>query len=136
MLALTLSGCTGKAEKPAMVVNDVAVPQGVLNYYINYGKDYLASYGIDINDPETGAQYMSLIEEQGVDIVTEIAVVRALAKEAGLSVAPEQIAENLQTEKKLLHRRRRLAGMVDNLPADRGRCGVDFGISAAGRRTF
>lgn len=99
MLALTLSGCTGKAEKPAMVVNDVAVPQGVLNYYINYGKDYLASYGIDINDPETGAQYMSLIEEQGVDIVTEIAVVRALAKEAGLSVAPEQIAENLQTEK-------------------------------------
>ncbi len=63
MLALTLSGCTGKAEKPAMVVNDVAVPQGVLNYYINYGKDYLASYGIDINDPETGAQYMSLIEE-------------------------------------------------------------------------
>ena len=99
LLALTLAGCTGKTEKPAMVVNDVAVPQGVLNYYINYGKDYLASYGIDINDAETGAQYMSLIEEQGVDIVTEIAVVRSLAKEAGLTVAPEQVTENLQTEK-------------------------------------
>lgn len=99
LLALALAGCTSKAAKPAMVVNDVAVPQGVLNYYINYGKDYLTSYGINIDDPETGAQYMSLIEEQGVDIVTEIAVVRSLAKEAGLTAAPERVAENLQTEK-------------------------------------
>lgn len=97
LAALTLGGC-GKGQV-AMTVNGVDIPQGVLNYYINYGKDYLASYGIDVNDPESGAQYMSLIEEQGVDIVTEIAVVRSLAKEAGLTATAEQINESLAEEK-------------------------------------
>lgn len=69
LATLALAGCSGSKDKAAMVVNDVAVPQGVLNYYINYGKDYLTSYGINIEDPETGGQYLSLIEEQGVDIV-------------------------------------------------------------------
>jgi len=99
LAALTLAGCSGKKEPAAMIVNDVEIPQGVLNYYINYGKDYLTSYGIDINDPETGAQYLSLIEEQGVDIVKEIAVVRSLAQQAELTVDSAALAEALQAEK-------------------------------------
>lgn len=96
--ALALSGCGAKAQV-AMTVNGINVPQGVLNYYINYGKDYLASYGIDVNDTESGAQYMALIEEQGVDIVTEIAVVRSLAKEAGVTVEAAAVNESLAAEK-------------------------------------
>ncbi len=99
LATLALAGCSGSKDKAAMVVNDVAVPQGVLNYYINYGKDYLTSYGINIEDPETGGQYLSLIEEQGVDIVKEIAVVRSLAKEAGLTADETVLTENLQAEK-------------------------------------
>lgn len=99
LTVLALTGCSGQKEKTAMVVNNIAVPQGVLNYYINYGKDYLTSYGINIEDPETGNQYLSLIEEQGVDIVKEIAVVRSLAKEAGLTADSTVLAENLQAEK-------------------------------------
>ncbi len=99
LAALALAGCS-KQEKSAMIVNDVAVPQGVLNYYINSGKDYLTSYGIDINDAETGGQYLSMIEEQGVDIVKEIAVVRSLAKENGLTADSAALDEALQAEKK------------------------------------
>jgi peptidyl-prolyl cis-trans isomerase C len=98
LAALTLSGCSAK-EETAMIVNDVKIPQGVLNYYINYGKDYLASYGIDVTDPDTGAQYLSMIEEQGVDIVTQIAVIRSLATDNGLTVDKTALAENLATEK-------------------------------------
>lgn len=97
-VAIALCGC-GAKEQVAMTVNGVNVPQGVLNYYINYGKDYLASYGIDVSDPESGAQYMALIEEQGVDIVKEIAVVRSLAKELGVTVEAAAVNESLATEK-------------------------------------
>lgn len=98
MSALALGGCGG-GNDTAMVINDVEVPQGVMNYYINYGKDYLTSYGIDVTDPEAGAQYLSLIEEQGVDIVTEIAVIRSMAAENGLTVDKAALAESLTTEK-------------------------------------
>ncbi len=64
-----------------------------------FRRDYLTSYGINIDDPETGGQYLSLIEEQGVDIVKEIAVVRSLAKEAGLTADETVLTENLQAEK-------------------------------------
>lgn len=97
--ALSLTGCANKQNKAAMVVNDVAVSQGVLNYYINSGKDYLTSYGINIEDAETGGQYLSLIEEQAVDIVKEIAVVRSLAEEAGLTLESGASDEALQAEK-------------------------------------
>jgi parvulin-like peptidyl-prolyl isomerase len=40
-----------------------------------------------------------MIEEQGVDIVTQIAVVRSLATDAGLTVDKTALAENLATEK-------------------------------------
>lgn len=97
MSALALGGC-GSSDV-AMVVNDVEIPQGVMNYYINYGKDYLTSYGIDVTDPEEGAQYMSLIEEQGVDIVTEIAVIRSLAADHDITVDTAALADSLATEK-------------------------------------
>lgn len=97
MSTLALGGCGG--ADVAMIVNDVEVPQGVMNYYINYGKDYLTSYGIDVTDPEEGAQYMSLLEEQGVDIVTEIAVIRSMAADSGLTVDRAALAETLATEK-------------------------------------
>ncbi len=97
MTTLALGGCGG--ADVAMVVNDVEVPQGVMNYYINYGKDYLTSYGIDVTDPEEGAQYMSLIEEQGVDIVTEIAVIRSMAGERGLTVDQTALSDSLNAEK-------------------------------------
>ncbi|MBQ2887586.1 MAG: peptidylprolyl isomerase [Firmicutes bacterium] len=95
---LAFGGCA-KSEPAAMVVNDVEIPQGVLNYYINYGKDYLTSYGVDVTDPESGAYYMSMIEEQGVDIVTEIAVVRSMAAEAGLTVDKTAVSDALSKEK-------------------------------------
>ena len=98
LILLAFGGC-GKSEPAAMVVNDVEIPQGVLNYYINYGKDYLTSYGIDVTNSESGAYYMSMIEEQGVDIVTEIAVVKSLAADAGLTVDQTAVADALSKEK-------------------------------------
>lgn len=97
MSALTLGGC-GSTDV-AMTVNGIDVPQGVVNYYTNYGKDYLASYGINVNDSESGAQYMSLIEEQAVDIVTELAVIRSMAADRNITVTAADLKENLETEK-------------------------------------
>ncbi len=99
LAALTLGGCGEKAEPPAMIVNGVEIPQGVVNYYLNYGKDYLTSYGIDFTDEKNGAQYMSMVEEQAVDIVTEVAVVRTLATEAGITVDETALSDALADQK-------------------------------------
>lgn len=103
LLALTLlatfslAGCSSKSQT-AMIVNDVEIPQGVMNYYINAGKDYLTSYGINLED-ETGAMYMSMLEEQAVDIATQIAVVRSLAAENNVTLAEGAVADALALEK-------------------------------------
>lgn len=103
VLALTLlsvfsfAGCGAKTQT-AMIVNGVEIPQGVMNYYINAGKDYLTSYGINLED-ETGAMYMSMLEEQGVDIVTEIAVVKSLAAEKGITLAEGVLSDAVAQEK-------------------------------------
>lgn len=97
LAALTLSGCAGKTQT-AMVVNDIEVPQGALNYYLNAGKDYLTSYGVNLED-ETGAMYMSMLEEQAVDIVTEIAVVKTMAADNNITLADGAIADALALEK-------------------------------------
>lgn len=97
MMALCFAGCSSKTQT-AMVVNDIAIPQGVLNYYINAGKDYLTSYGINLED-ETGSMYMSMLEEQAVDIATEIAVVRSLAAEKGVTLAENAVPDALALEK-------------------------------------
>lgn len=94
-----LAGCGKATSEVAMIVNDVEIPQGVLNYYINSGKDYLTTFGINLEDQESGAMYMSMIEEQGVDIVTEIAVVRSLAKEHSLTVNADALADAMSKEK-------------------------------------
>lgn len=99
LMLFSFAGCSNEKAEPAMIVNDVEIPQGVLNYYINAGKDYLTSYGINVEDEESGALYMSMIEEQGVDIVTEIAVVRSLAKEHNLQLADGALADALANEK-------------------------------------
>lgn len=96
--AFALTGC-GKSEPAAMIVNGVEVPQGVINYYLYYGKDYMASFGIDVNDDEYGPQYMSLLEEQAVDIATEIAVTKSLAKEAGLTIDKATLDDAMAEEK-------------------------------------
>lgn len=94
---LSLCGC-GTKTQTAMIVNDVEVPQGVMNYYINAGKDYLTSYGISLED-ETGAMYMSMLEEQAVDIATEIAVIRSMAADRSITLADGAVDEALATEK-------------------------------------
>lgn len=99
LATLTLSGCGDKAKTPAMIVNGVEIPQGVINYYLNYGKDYLTSYGIDFTDEQNGAQYMSMVEEQAVDIVTEMAVVRTLAADASLTVDKTALADAMNDQK-------------------------------------
>lgn len=97
LMVFSLAGCGAKTQT-AMIVNDVEIPQGVMNYYINAGKDYLTSYGINLED-ETGAMYMSMLEEQGVDIVTEIAVVRSLAAEKGITLADGALSDAMSKEK-------------------------------------
>lgn len=99
LTTLALGGCGQKAEPPAMIVNGVEIPQGVINYYLNYGKDYLTSYGIDFTDEQNGAQYLSMVEEQAVDIVTEVAVVRTLAAEAGITVDEGALADAMAEQK-------------------------------------
>lgn len=97
LAALTLSGCGSKSQT-AMVVNGINVPQGAINYYLNAGKDYLTTYGVNLED-ETGAMYLSMLEEQAVDIVTEIAVVKDLAAQKGVTLADNAVADALALEK-------------------------------------
>lgn len=97
LAVFSLCGCGAKSQT-AMVINGVEVPQGVMNYYINAGRDYLTNYGVDLTD-ETGAMYMSMIEEQGVDIATEIAVVVDLAKKSGIEVDSSAVNDAMAEEK-------------------------------------
>lgn len=97
LAALTMAGCGSKTQT-AMVVNGINVPQGALNYYLNAGKDYLTTYGVNLED-ETGAMYMSMLEEQAVDIVTEIAVVKDLAAQKGVTLASNAVTDAIALEK-------------------------------------
>lgn len=99
-LTFGLSACSSDETVDyvaAMTVDNVAVPEGVFNYYMGTGKDYLLQYGLDL-ESETAASYLSLIEEQTVEIITEIAVIKASAIERGLEVDADDLAAEMDVE--------------------------------------
>lgn len=99
-LTFGLSACSSDESVDyvaAMTVDNVAVPEGVFNYYMGTGKDYLLQYGLDL-ESETAATYLALIEEQTVEIITEIAVIKAAAIERGLEVDAEDLAAEMEIE--------------------------------------
>lgn len=94
MVAFCLAGCGGTA----MIVNGEKVPQAVADYYIQAGSQSLSTYGIDTSTDD-GKQYMAMIEQQAVDNCTQLAVVRAAAKEKELTVTQEEIDKEFEVEK-------------------------------------
>lgn len=94
MVVFCLAGCGGTA----MIVNGEKVPQAVADYYIQAGSASLSTYGIDTSTDD-GKQYMAMIEQQAVDNCTQLAVVRAAAKERELSVTQEEIDKEFEVEK-------------------------------------
>ena len=93
MMMVSLAGCGSEYNQTAMIVNDVEVPQGVINYYYNSMVDQFKMYGLD-PESEDSAAILSMAEENAVQTATQMAVVKAAAKELGL----EPDAADVQTQ--------------------------------------
>ena len=97
---LTLAMVMGLAacgSSTAMIVNNEKISQGIMDFYYAYGAMQFAYYGIDISQ-EGYDSYRAAVEEQAVEIAKESAVIRAAAKERGLSYDEAQLDTMVEEE--------------------------------------
>ncbi len=102
LMVLSLAGCgNGKTSASVMEVSGIAIPEGVFNYYFAYGKAGLANYGIDA-DAAGNEQFLSIIEEQTVEIMNQLVATRLAAQDLGIETDKKAVKEQIDSLKQSL----------------------------------
>ena len=83
----------------AVSVNGINVSKNVMNLYLNQMKDYLASFGIDLDD-ESNKDMYAMAEKQAYDTVVAAAVIRDGAQKAGITVTKDELQQVLDEQLK------------------------------------